>query len=388
MVRWCPDMFGKRQAQPSETTTARCVIVSDDADCIAALRAPLAGAGYPDPAIMKAEDFVAQARALVPDLVLVDGPEETELRDRLLKRLARSGQPGAVIVIAREGSAHAARFAVRVNALDLVHKPVNPQALAEALERLAAGPSDHQCRITVLHGVAGGVGATSLALAIAAEHADRAALTETDVALVDLDLHTGAAALSLDLPPTGGLGDLLEAADRLDSEYLEQLLPIYQGVRLFSFGDPARAADHRVPHLVYRTLELLEPRHAHLILDLPARPERWADTLFASADDIVLVGRPSVPCLRLVRARRDSLLDQGIDAARIHVVINRVRKGWRDSSLDREAIGQALGEIRFETIREDVHTFDEAGNLGLFPQDVRQRGAVGDLARLIRELDG
>ena len=114
-------------------------------------------------------------------------------------------------------------------------------------------------------GVRGGVGASSLSTAtawlLAQDH-------RKQVALVDLDLHFGTIALSLDLEPGNGLRSALENADRIDSLFVASALinvtenlfvlggeePLDQGLRTAT-GSPGtfgrgtlpdiRSGDHR-----------------------------------------------------------------------------------------------------------------------------------------------
>lgn len=377
---------GKREDAAAVPTAGPCLVVSDDTDTIAVLEAELAAAGHGNHASHDITGFLSLPKGADASVILLDLPDLADTHEQLLRRLAHAGPAPRVIVISSGSNALAARFAVRAGAADLLERPLAPGAVADALDRAALAPAGPGCRITIVHGVAGGVGATVLALMMAGELAGRATTVPGKVALVDLDVQTGAAGLYLDAPGGHALAELLDAAERFDAEYLASVLLVTQGLRLFSFGDAAHADDPRVPYLFVRVMELLEPGHAHIVVDLPAHARPWTMPILAAADDIVLVTRPTVPSLRLARARYDDLLAGGREPRQMQLIVNRVRSGWQGGTLDRKDIARALGSDAFATVRDQPAGFEEAANLGVLPQSVGSGKAITDLRRILQEL--
>jgi len=112
------------------------------------------------------------------------------------------------------------RKLIAMGVSDYLVKPVSSSVLAEAImtatanhHEVAEAPQQRRAaRLVAMIGARGGVGVTSLALSAAWLLAQ-----EKRVVLLDLDLHFGSAALSLDLELGRGLHEILTNPDRIDS---------------------------------------------------------------------------------------------------------------------------------------------------------------------------
>jgi pilus assembly protein CpaE len=170
-------------------------------------------------------------------------------------------------------------------------------------------------------GARGGVGTTTLAVSTAwmLSQEDR-----LPVVLLDLDLHFGAAAISLDIAPARGLREILTNPDRIDrllvdssmsrvSERLNLLAaeePLEDGIDFGGEGYDALAAS-------------LTGGGDCVVIDLPRSLDRLGRHVLQVADVVVLVTEPSLQGMRdtqrllaLVRGKRSD--------ADILVVANRV----------------------------------------------------------------
>jgi pilus assembly protein CpaE len=112
------------------------------------------------------------------------------------------------------------RQLIAMGVSDYLVKPVSSAVLAEAILAATAGepeaPETSQqrraARLVSMIGARGGVGVTTLALSVGWLLAQ-----EQRVVVLDLDLHFGSAALSLDLEVGRGLNEILTNPDRIDS---------------------------------------------------------------------------------------------------------------------------------------------------------------------------
>lgn len=144
---------------------------------------------------------------------------------RALDRLAEMCRPGTTVIALGElNDVNLYRNLRAAGLADYLVKPVTSEAVAVALETacrpaLPAAPQKAVPRgeaIAVI-GARGGVGATMVATSLAWLLAEEA---KHRTMLVDLDLHKGTAALSLDIDSTHGLAEALANPDRIDSLFL------------------------------------------------------------------------------------------------------------------------------------------------------------------------
>ncbi|HUB96489.1 MAG TPA: AAA family ATPase, partial [Stellaceae bacterium] len=220
---------------------------------------------------------------------------------------------------------------------DYLVKPVSSEILSEALRRAvrneAEGGADgkRRARIHAFIGARGGVGASTMALGVAwllsQEH-------KLHTALLDLDLHFGNLALSLDIEPGRGLRQALEHPERTDSLLLasaivkgEERLPILAAEE--SLEDELRFD----PEGAMAVLEALTQDYDCLVVDLPRSLDGAARHVLSTADSVYIVTDLSLVALR--DAFRIAGLVKGLGTANPLFVANQV------GSIHRGEIGRA-----------------------------------------------
>ena len=113
---------------------------------------------------------------------------------------------------------------------DYLLKPLNPDMLREAFTNAQAilnapkaveAGTERPHISTAFIGARGGVGASTLATSVAWVLSEKGART---TALLDLDVHFGTGALSLDLEPGRGLTDAIENPSRIDGLFIERAM--------------------------------------------------------------------------------------------------------------------------------------------------------------------
>ena len=109
-------------------------------------------------------------------------------------------------------------------------KPLSPGQVRDALAQAQAvftqpkqqeGAAPRQHISTAVIGTRGGVGASTLATSLAYLFS---ADDKLPTALLDLDIHFGTGALSLDLEPGRGLTDAIENPSRIDGLFIERAM--------------------------------------------------------------------------------------------------------------------------------------------------------------------
>lgn len=165
-----------------------------------------------------------------PQILFVDLSESGDpLND--INALAEVCEPGTVVIAAGQvNDVRLYRDLVVSGIQDYLLKPLNPDMLREAFTNAQAilnAPkaveigTERPHISTAFIGSRGGVGASTLATSVAWVLSEKGART---TALLDLDVHFGTGALSLDLEPGRGLTDAIENPSRIDGLFIERAM--------------------------------------------------------------------------------------------------------------------------------------------------------------------
>ena len=165
-----------------------------------------------------------------PNILMVDLSESGDpLND--INALAEVCEPGTVVIaVGQVNDVRLYRDLVASGIQDYLLKPLNAGQIRDALVQAQAiftAPKNHDAGAAKRHistavvGTRGGVGASTLATSLAW-------LFSTDhklpTALLDLDVHFGTGALTLDLEPGRGLTDAIDNPSRIDGLFIERAM--------------------------------------------------------------------------------------------------------------------------------------------------------------------
>jgi pilus assembly protein CpaE len=165
-----------------------------------------------------------------PAILLVDLSESGDpLND--INALAEVCEPGTVVIAAGQvNDVRLYRDLLASGIHDYLLKPLSTSQLRDALTQAQAvfsaprandGDTVKKHVATAVVGTRGGVGASTLATSLAwlfsADH-------KLPTALLDLDVHFGTGALSLDLEPGRGLTDAIDNPSRIDGLFIERAM--------------------------------------------------------------------------------------------------------------------------------------------------------------------
>ena len=165
-----------------------------------------------------------------PQILFVDLSESGDpLND--INALAEVCEPGTVVIAAGQvNDVRLYRDLVVSGIQDYLLKPLNADMLRDAFNNALAilnAPkavetgTERPHISTAFIGARGGVGASSIATSVAWVLSEKGART---TALLDLDVHFGTGALSLDLEPGRGLTDAIENPSRIDGLFIERAM--------------------------------------------------------------------------------------------------------------------------------------------------------------------
>ncbi|MGB8842040.1 MAG: P-loop NTPase [Aliidongia sp.] len=294
--------------------------------------------------ISKAIEHLATNRS--PQVLLVD-LTGVELPATEIHRLSEVCEPHTMVVaIGERNDVGLYRDLVQAGVVDYLVKPMTRTLLHNVLQPMFQGPAEPTGplqqkvgKVVAVLGARGGVGATTVATNLAWYLSHR---RSSRVALVDLDLVHGDAALLLDIKPAGGVREVLENPQRIDHLFLDRVMTQY-GDRLFVLAAEERV-DQRVniaPKALDTLLPLLRQQFHYVILDLPRTEVELRQAAMEQAHMRLLVTDQTIRSIRDTHRFR-SLFDAPKSGQRNLLVVNRVGE-QSSGAIELPAVGKAAG---------------------------------------------
>ncbi len=242
----------------------------------------------------------------------------------------------------------------------------------------AGGRGGH---IVAVCGARGGVGATTIAVNIALEIAH---VTKAHVALLDLHLQHGTAALKLSARSGPGLRIALEDPERADGLFLERTaINIEERLRLISAEEPLEAQLRITEEGVARVIKLLQQKFNYIIIDLPMpMPKEFREAVIPARHVVTVLG-PDIQGVRDTQAIR-RMMHGLCGSERVFTVLNRADiKGGLSLALVQKGLESGPDVVIPDLGRKMLETV----NLG-----VAARKSVPTLSKhlapLVREIAG
>ncbi len=168
--------------------------------------------------------------AASPQILLVDLSESGDpIND--INGLAEVCEPGTVVIaVGQVNDVRLYRDLLLSGLQDYLLKPLSPDALRDSIANANAmlnapkhdeGNAEHQHVSTAVIGTRGGAGASTVATSLAWTFSDR---LSRPTGFLDLDVHFGTGALTMDLEPGRGLSDAIDNPSRIDGLFIERAM--------------------------------------------------------------------------------------------------------------------------------------------------------------------
>ena len=295
--------------------------------------------------------------------IAVDGEDEADLTRIVDVIRAAKAKSIKVILIADQVSPTALHQLLRLGAEDFVPYPLPEGALHEAIERIrshvapVAAPvviaepaaiavpapiappideephptfkakGDRDAVVIPVHGLAGGVGASTFATNLAWELATVSKTDAPRVCLIDLDFQYGSVATYLDLPRKDAVFDLLSDTASADSDMLlHAMLTFNDKLHVLTAPSDMLPLDIVTPEDVGRLIDMARANFDFVIIDMPKTIVAWTETVLSRAHVyfalMELDLRSAQNVLRLVRA----LKAEGLPHEKLRFALNRAPK--------------------------------------------------------------
>ncbi|MCP3368453.1 AAA family ATPase [Bradyrhizobium cajani] len=260
---------------------------------------------------------------------------------------------------------------------DMVLDQLRPKLLGDATH----APVDRGGHVVSICGAQGGAGATSIAINLAFQIAET---TKAKVALLDLHLQGGEAAVMLGVRPGPGLRIALENPMRADTLFIERAaIEVNERVSLISADEDLDAQLDVTEAGVRHVLGLLRQRFNYIVVDVPVPfPPSMHPVINLSRHVLVLL-EAEVTGLRNAHALRAAVTNIAAQD-RVFTLLNRAN---RAGGLPRATIVKALGAEPDMVIPDLGKGMTQAVNLGI-PALKHVSGLRRHLAPIVREITG
>jgi pilus assembly protein CpaE len=281
---------------------------------------------------------------LSPRVLLVDISGVDDDPIKALDELASVCSPDIkVIVLGDRSDIEFYRLVTkRLGVDEYLRKPLTRDAVSFLIGPYLAGAAPEQDRnrggrVVAVCGARGGVGTTTIAANLALQIAEE---TRSHVALLDLHLRGGHAAMLLGARPGPGLRSALESPDHVDSLLLDRVaIAIGDRLRVVAAEEPMDTEPTPTPAGVKQVVKLLRQRFNVIIIDMPMPPSAAEREALLLARQALLVLNPEVASLRDAQQMK-RLINAQIGGGRILTVLNRSNM---PGALSLEMVKQGLG---------------------------------------------
>jgi pilus assembly protein CpaE len=320
----------------------------------------IANAEFIDGGVMTA--ITEMSRRASPRLLIVDitGVDDPVTR---VNQLAEVCGPGTgAIVIGETNDITLYRNLKDAGIVEYYFKPLVSSLVMESCNGILTGTQQKRGartgKLVFVLSVRGGAGATTIAVS-AAWHLAEA--RQRQVMLLDLDIHSGDAALQLDARPSHALREALEHSDRVDDLFLERAV-IHVSDRLSLLASLESFSEVFTPDegSVLALLGNLLHRYRYVFVDLPTTIAPRMIRVLHLPSTCLLVSDASLVSARDVARWRENIGPNSPERSTLHVL----NKSGADGSLPEAEFIRAAGQAPDIIIRYD-REIGTASNLGV-----------------------
>jgi pilus assembly protein CpaE len=216
--------------------------------------------------------------------------------------------------------------AMHLGIKEFIPLPMSPDKFTAALERVAqVHGMGKRARIIHVVPTIGGCGSTTIACNVAAALAPMG-----KTVLIDMDLIRGGVASYFDIRCRYTIADVMDAAEKLDKQLLDNALTIHKksGVAVLSRPDLPEDTQRVNQSGLVRLLNMLSRVFDYVVVDSLMSISPMYSSLLQGSEINMLVMQLNVPSAKNAERFVGALRRMGIDSAKICTVVSRfVKKG-------------------------------------------------------------
>ncbi|WP_029375364.1 AAA family ATPase [Oceanicola sp. S124] len=263
-----------------------------------------------------------------------------------------------VILIAEDVSPAALHQLLRKGADEFVPYPLPENELAAAISRIqqpapepehdsdrhvaarpGGGKGDRNGAVLVCHGLAGGTGATTLAVNLAYELAQGAprpsrrgkrkaeAPPPPKVCLLDLDLQYGSVATYLDLPRREAVYELLSDTEAMDADVFKQaLMGFEEQISVLTAPTEMLPLDLVSQQDIQRIIEMARSHFDFVVIDMPKTIVQWTETVLNEAQVYFAMIEMDMRSAQNIQRLKRALQAEELPVEKLRYAMNRAPK--------------------------------------------------------------
>ncbi len=303
------------------------------------------GESWGDLGFEDALPFLQQEEASELEFIAIALDAEDEQDLSIISEIVRAAKAHniKVLLIAEDVSPTSLHGLLREGGDEFVPYPLPEGELAQAINRVLTPPpaapvapemenkmkatGDRNGVLIPVQGMAGGTGATTLAVNLAWELANIDAENPPRVCILDLDLQFGSVSTYLDMPRREAVFEMLQDTEMMDSEsFMHSLLSYDQKLQVLTAPTDVIPMDLIGPEDIQRIIEMARTNFDYVVIDMPTTMVEWSETVLQAAHvyfaTLELDMRSAQNTLRIKRA----LQSEQLPFEKLRFVLNRAPK--------------------------------------------------------------
>ena len=227
---------------------------------------------------------------------------------------------------------------------DIVTRPLPDSALEDAIRRLrssdvfdtdlqddsamiippAIDANAREGQILPVHGMGGGVGATTFAVNLAWELSSLDKANPPRVLLMDFDLQFGAVATYLDVERRETVFEVLSDGCTLDSDaFLQSLLTYRNKLQVFTAPRQVLPLDYIGIEEINCLLTIAKQNFDYVVIDMPKIMVQWTDVVLGAADIYFAILELDMRCAQNTQRLVEALESENLPQDKLRFTLNR-----------------------------------------------------------------
>jgi pilus assembly protein CpaE len=279
------------------------------------------------------------SRGDAPQLVIVNLDPDAHENLKKVGKLPREFPNVAFFLMSHVLDATLLMDAMSLGVKEFIPLPISEEKFGAAVERVAHNHGmGKRAKVVNVIPTIGGCGSTTVACNLAALLAQR-----NKASLLDLDLIGGGVASYFDVRPRYTLSDVMESAEKVDKQLLDNALVVHAKSQLGILARPDLPEDtQRVNQAGFqRLMNVLTRMFDYVVMDSVMSIDPVYAEAIKAADTNLIVMQLNVPSAKNAERFVGALRRMGIDAGKIKIVVNRyVKKGC---DIEPDEVEKALG---------------------------------------------
>ena len=263
--------------------------------------------------------------------IIVEIIRAAKARDIKVLLIAEEVSPASLHELLREGGDEFVPYPLPegelAQAIDRVLTPPPAAPVAPEMQNKLKATGDRNGVVIPVQGMAGGTGATTLAVNLAYELAIIDKENPPRVCILDLDFQFGSVSTYLDLPRREAVFEMLQDTENMDSDiFMHSLLAYEQKLQVLTAPSDLIPMDLVGPEDIDRIVEMARTNFDYVIIDMPKTMVDWSENVLAAAHvyfaTLELDMRSAQNTLRIKRA----LQSEQLPFDKLRFVLNRAPK--------------------------------------------------------------